>query len=48
MPQVKVLLATLPLGDPLVTQVVSGEKADDPLYIPAIDQVRTGVGRAVC
>jgi transposase len=46
LPQVKVLLATLdPLGMPLVTQVVSGEKADDPLYIPAIDQVRTGVGR---
>jgi transposase len=46
LPQVKVLLATLdPLGMPLVTQVVSGAKADDPLYIPAIDQVRTGVGR---
>jgi transposase len=46
LPQVKVLLTTLdPLGMPLVTQVVSGEKADDPLYIPAINQVRTGVGR---
>ena len=46
LPQVKVMLATLdPLGMPLVTQVVSGEKADDPLYIPAIEQVRTGVGR---
>lgn len=46
LPQVKVMLATLdPLGMPLVTQVVSGEKADDPLYIPAIAQVRTGVGR---
>lgn len=43
---VKVMLATLdPLGLPLVTQVVSGEKADDPLYIPAIDQVRRGVGQ---
>lgn len=43
--QVKVMLATLdPLGLPLVTQVVSGEKADDPLYIPAIEQVRRGVG----
>ena len=42
--QVKVMLATLdPLGMPLVAQVVSGEKADDPLYIPAIDQVRRGV-----
>ena len=46
LPQVKVMLAALdPLGMPLVTQVVSGAKADDPLYIPAIDQVRTGVGR---
>jgi transposase len=45
LPQFKVLLATLdPLGMPVVTQVVSGEKADDPLYIPAIDQVRTGLG----
>ena len=44
--QVKVMLATLdPLGLPLVTQVVSGEKADDPLYIPAIEQVRRGVGQ---
>ncbi len=30
---------------PLVTQVVSGAKRIDPLYISAIDQVRTGVGR---
>jgi len=44
LPQAKVMLATLdPLGMPLVTQVVSGEKADDPLYIPAIDEVRKGV-----
>ncbi len=40
--QVKVLLATLdPLGLPLVTTVVSGEHADDPLYRPAIAQVRS-------
>lgn len=45
--QVKVVLSTLdPLGMPVVTQVVSGEKADDPLYIPAIDQVRDGVGQS--
>ena len=43
-PQVKVVWSTLdPLGMPLATQVVSGEKADDPLYIPAIDQVRHGL-----
>ena len=38
--QVKVMLATLdPLGMPLATQVVSGNTADDPLYVPAVDQV---------
>jgi len=46
LPQVKVMLSALdPLGLPLVTQVVSGEKADDPLYIPAIEQVRQGLQR---
>ena len=43
-PQVKVMLSTLdPLGMPVAVQVVSGEKADDPLYIPAIEQVRRGL-----
>jgi transposase len=32
-----------PLGMPISVQVVSGEKADDPLYIPAIKQVRSGL-----
>ena len=45
LPQVKVMMSSLdPLGMPLATQVVSGERADDPLYIPAIAQVRQGVG----
>lgn len=44
LPQVKVMLSTLdPLGMPMVTQVVSGERADDPLYIPAIQQVSAGL-----
>lgn len=30
-----------PLGLPLATQVVSGNEADDPLYEPALEQVRT-------
>jgi transposase len=30
---------------PVATLVVGGEKADDPLYIPAIDQVRKGLGK---
>jgi transposase len=47
LPQVKVMLAALdPLGMPLATQVVSGEKADDPLYVPAIQAVREGLGGA--
>ena len=38
--QVKVMMATLdPLGLPLVTQVVAGNTADDPLYVPAVDRV---------
>jgi transposase len=46
-PQVKVMLSVLdPLGLPLATQVVSGNKADDPLYIPAIQQVHTSLGKA--
>ena len=38
--QVKVMVAALdPLGLPLVSQVVAGNIADDPLYIPAVDRV---------
>ena len=38
--QVKVMVAALdPLGLPLVTQVVAGNQADDPLYVPAVDRV---------
>jgi transposase len=41
LPQLKVMLSTLdPLGMAVATQAVSGEKADDPLYVPAIKQVR--------
>src|SRR5712691_9889124 len=40
LPQLKVMLSALdPLGLPVATQVVSGERADDRLYIPAIEQV---------
>jgi transposase len=46
LPQLKVVLATLdPLGMPVATQVVGGNLADAPLYIPAIDEVRRGVGK---
>lgn len=40
LPQVKVALASLdPLGLPLVTEVVPGHRADDPLYIPLVKRV---------
>jgi transposase len=40
--QVKIMLSTLdPLGMPIATEVLSGDKADAPLYIPAIDRVRS-------
>jgi transposase len=46
LPQVKVMLSALdPLGMPVATDVVSGQRADDPLYRPAITRVREGLGR---
>src|SRR6266702_3586393 len=46
LPQVKVMQAVLdPLGMPLATDVVSGERADDPLYMPCIARVQASVGR---
>ncbi len=47
LPQLKVMLATLdPLGLPLATEVLSGERADDPLYLPAIARVRACLNTA--
>ena len=38
--QVKLMMGTLdPLGLPMATEVVSGEQADDGLYVPIIDRV---------
>jgi transposase len=46
LPQVQVMQAVLdPLGMPLATDVVSGERADDPLYMPCIERVQASVGR---
>jgi transposase len=40
LPQVKVMMGVLaPLGLPIATQVVSGEQADDGLYLPAMAQI---------
>jgi transposase len=46
LPQVKVVLATLdPFGMPVATDIVAGKRADDPLYIPAIERVKEGLDR---
>jgi transposase len=43
--QFKVMLATLdPLGLPLCCQIVPGNRADDPLYIPAYEAAVAAVG----
>jgi transposase len=43
-PQIKVMIGSLdPVGMPLATDVVSGERADDGLYLPIIERIRTGV-----
>ena len=45
--QIKVMLASLdPLGMPLATKVVSGEQADDGLYIPIFEQVSQNLDRS--
>ena len=47
LPQVKVMQSVLdPLGMPLATDVVSGERADDPLYVPCIKRVQQSLGRS--
>src|SRR5947209_7024616 len=43
-PQIKVMMGSLdPLGMPLSTDVLSGERADDGLYIPILDRIRRGL-----
>src|SRR3989442_7985323 len=43
-PQIKVMMGSLdPLGMPLSTDVLSGERADDGLYIPIIERIRNGL-----
>src|SRR5437660_3858007 len=44
--QIKAMMATLdPLALPLALEVVSGEQADDPLYVPIIERVLASLGR---
>src|SRR5437868_1370469 len=43
-PQIKVMRGSLdPLGMPLATDVLSGERADDGLYIPLIERIAAGL-----
>ena len=43
-PQIKMMMSSLDtLGMPLTTDIISGEKADDKLYIPIIDRVLEGL-----
>jgi transposase len=45
-PQIKVMMGSLdPLGMPLSTDVLSGERADDGLYIPIIERIRIGLNK---
>ena len=45
-PQIKVMMGSLdPLGMPLATDVLSGERADDGLYIPIIERIRIGLNK---
>lgn len=45
-PQIKVMMGSLdPLGMPLSTDVLSGERADDGLYIPIIERIRAGLNK---
>ena len=45
-PQVKVMQAVLdPLGMPVATDVVSGDRADDPLSLPCIARLQASLGR---
>jgi transposase len=47
LPQFKVNLSVLdPLGLPLTTTVVSGNCADDPLYVPEIKRVQASLGQS--
>src|SRR3989441_6170260 len=43
-PQIKVMMGSLdPFGMPLATDVLSGERADDGLYIPIVERIQTGL-----
>ncbi|NET62060.1 MAG: IS1634 family transposase [Symploca sp. SIO2E6] len=45
--QVKIMLSTLePIGMPVATEILAGNNADDPLYIPAVNRVRKTLNKS--
>jgi transposase len=45
-PQIKIMMGSLdPLGMPLATDVLSGERADDGLYTAIIDRIQSGLDK---
>ena len=45
--QLKIMMGTLdPLGMPIASDVVPGNKADDPLYIPAYERIHQTLGKS--
>ncbi len=47
LPQIKIMTGSLdPLGMPLATDVVSGEKTDDRLYAPVISRINSVLKKA--
>jgi len=45
-PQLKVMMSALdPLGMPALTKVLRGERADAPLYLPAVEQVSSSLDK---
>src|SRR5207244_2713642 len=46
-PQITVMMGSLdPLGMPLSTDVLSGERADDGLYMPVMERIRRGLNKS--
>src|SRR5207253_497030 len=46
-PQIKVMMGSLdPLGMPLATDVLSGERADDGVYMPVRERIRRGLNKS--
>src|SRR2546425_8687655 len=46
-PQIKVMMGSLdPLGMPLSTDVLSGERADDGVYMPVMERIRRGLNKS--